>query len=104
MTRSGDSVEVRYHILSQYVLGTRFDSAVRDHQGIENSLHWQLDLTSGQVQSRNGKGHADENFRTLFRTALRLLRDEKTAKCGVKNKRLKFVWVGDCLAKVVFAA
>ncbi|MEM8913843.1 MAG: ISAs1 family transposase, partial [Planctomycetota bacterium] len=37
------------------------------------------------------------------RTALSLLKQEKTAKCGVKNKRLKSGWDGDYLAKVVFA-
>jgi len=102
--RSGDSIEVRYYILSKYVSGARFASAVRDHWGIENSLHWQLDVTFGEDQSRIRKGHADENFSTLRRTALSLLKQEKTAKCGVKNKRLKSGWDGDYLAKVVFAA
>ncbi|TWU55108.1 Transposase DDE domain protein [Rubripirellula reticaptiva] len=102
--RSGDSIDVRYYILSKYVSGKRFASAVRDHWGIENSLHWQLDVTFGEDQSRIRKGHADENLSTLRRTALSLLKQEKMAKCGVKNKRLKSGWACDYLAKVVFAA
>ena len=102
--RTGDSIEVRYYILSQYVSGKRFASAVRDHWGIENSLHWQLDVTFSEDQSRIRKGHADANFSTLRRTALSLLKQEKSAKCGVKNKRLKSGWDCDYLAKVVFAA
>ena len=101
--RSGDSIDVRYYMLSKYVPGKRFASAVRDHWGIENSLHWQLDVTFGEDQSRIRKGHADENFSTLRTTALRLLKQETTAKCGVKNKRLKSGWDCDYLAKVVFA-
>ena len=61
-------------------------------------------MTFGEDQSRIRKGHADENFSMLRRTALSLLKQEKTAKCGVKNKRLKTGWDGDHLAKVVFAA
>jgi len=101
---SGNSVEIRYYILSKYISGARFASAFRDHWGIENSLHWQLDVTFGEDQSRIRKGHADTNFSTLRRTALSLLKQEKSAKCGVKNKRLKSGWDGDYLAKVVFSA
>lgn len=56
-----------------------------------------------KTKSRLRKGRADENFSTLRRTALSLLKQEKTVKCGVKNKRLKSGWDGDYLAKVVFA-
>jgi predicted transposase YbfD/YdcC len=101
---SGDSIEIRYYILRKYVSGSRFASAVRDHWGIENSLHWQLNVTFGEDRSRIRKGHADEYFSTLRRTALSLLKQEKTAKCGVKNKRLQSGWDGDYLAKEMFAA
>ncbi len=42
--------EVRDYILNRYLSGKRFASAVRDHWGIENSLHWQLDVTFGENQ------------------------------------------------------
>uniref|UniRef100_UPI0036F21920 ISAs1 family transposase n=1 Tax=Rubripirellula reticaptiva TaxID=2528013 RepID=UPI0036F21920 len=102
--RSGDSIEIRYNILDKSVSGTRFASAVRSHWGIKNSIDWQLDVTFGEDQSRIRKVHANENFSMLRRTALSLLKQQKTGKCGVKNKRLKSGWDGDYLAKLVFAA
>jgi len=84
-----ETSEVRYYILSKYLSGKRFAEAVRGHWGIENSLHWQLDVTFGEDQSRIRKGHADVNFSLLRRTSLSLLKNNKTAKVGVKNKRLK---------------
>ena len=80
--------EVRYYILSMYISAKRFAEAVRGHWGIENSLHWQLDVTFGEDQSRIRKGHADTNFSILRRTALSFLKKETTAKVGIKNKRL----------------
>lgn len=63
-----DCYEVRYYILSKYLSGRRFAEAVRRHWSIENSLHWQLDVTFGEDQSRIRKGHADTNFSILRRT------------------------------------
>ena len=83
-----DCYEVRYYILSKYVSGKRFAEAVRGHWGIENSLHWQLDLTFQEDQCRIRKGHADQNFSILRRTALSLLKNESSEKVGIKNKRL----------------
>ena len=51
-------------------------------------MHWQLDVTFGEDQSRIRKGHADANFSALRRCALALLNNNKTKKVGVKNKRI----------------
>jgi predicted transposase YbfD/YdcC len=80
--------EVRYYILSKYLSGRSFAAAVRDHWGIENRLHWQLDVTFQEDQCRIRKGHADANFSILRRTTLSLLKNESTLKVGIKNKRL----------------
>ena len=93
--------DVRYYITSRYMSGERFAKAVRGHWGIENSLHWQLDVTFGEDQSRIRKGHADVNFSLLRRTALSLLKNNKTEKVGVKNKRLCPAWNDDYLLQVV---
>lgn len=95
-------VAVRYYILSKFVSGRRFAEAVRGHWGIENNLHWQLDVSFGEDLSRLRKGHADTNFSTLRRTALSLLKRETTAKIGIKNKRLQAAWDEDYLEKVLF--
>ena len=84
--------EVRYYILSKYLPARRFAGAVRGHWGIENRLHWQLDVTFQEDQCRIRKGHADANFSILRRTALALLKNESTRKVGVKNKRLAAGW------------
>lgn len=95
---------VRYYILSRYLSAKRFAEAVRGHWGIENSLHWQLDVTFGEDHSRVRKGHADHNQSLLRRTALSLLKNETTAKVGVKNKRLNAGWDDAYLTKVVFGS
>lgn len=96
-----DCNEVRYYILSQYLSGRRFAEAVRSHWSIENRLHWQLDVTFAEDQSRIRKGHADANFSILRRTALSLLKNESTLKVGIKNKRLNAGWDDNYLEKVL---
>ena len=101
-TRDGkDCNEVRYYILSKYLSGKKFGDAVRQHWAVENNLHWQLDVTFNEDQSRIRKGHADTNFSILRRTALSMLKNEKTAKVGIKNKRLQAGWDESYLEKVL---
>jgi len=83
-----ECIEMRYYILSVFPSARRFAEAVRSHWAIENRLHWQLDVTFQEDQSRIRKGHADANFSSLRRTALSLLKNNHTKKIGVKNKRL----------------
>ena len=80
--------EERYYILSKKLSARRFAAAVRSHWYIENQLHWQLDVTFQEDQSRLRCGHADANFSLLRRTALSLLKNEPSLKVGIKNKRL----------------
>ena len=84
--------EVRYYILSKYLSARRFAGAVRGHWGIENRLHWQLDVTFQEDLCRIRKGHADANFSILRRTALSDAQNESTLKVGIKNKRLSAGW------------
>jgi predicted transposase YbfD/YdcC len=96
-----DCNEVRYYILSKYVAARRFAAAVRGHWSIENRLHWQLDVTFQEDQCRIRQGHADANFSILRRTALSLLKNERTLKVGIKNKRLTSGWDESYLEKVL---
>ena len=102
-TQRGDkhSCEARYYILSKYLSGQRFAEAVRGHWAIENRLHWQLDVTFQEDQCRLRKNHGDVNFSTLRRTALSLLKNERTLKVGVKNKRLVAAWDEAYMQKVL---
>ena len=78
--------EVRYYILSRKPSARKLAAAVRGHWSIENHLHWQLDVTFGEDQSRLRKGHADANFSILRRTALSLLKNNRTLKVGIESK------------------
>jgi len=93
--------EVRYYILSRKLSAKKFGAAVRGHWSIENRLHWQLDVTFGEDQSRLRKGHVDANFSILRRTALSLLKNNRTMKVGVKNKRLAAGWDNHYLSQVL---
>jgi predicted transposase YbfD/YdcC len=95
------SDDVRYYITSRYTSGRRFAEAVRGHWGIENSLHWQLDVTFQEDQCRLRKGHADANFSLLRRTSLSLLKNNRSHKIGVKNKRLNAAWDDTYLMEVL---
>jgi len=94
--------DVRYYILSKRMTARGFGAAVRGHWGIENSLHWQLDVSFGADRSRIRKGHADANFAIVRRMALSLLKNEKSQKVGVKTKRLTAGWNDDYLGQVLF--
>ena len=95
------SDDTRYYIVSCYMGGKKFGGAVRGHWGIENSLHWQLDVTFGEDECRVRKGHADTNLSLLRRTSLSLLKNNKTQKVGVKNRRLCAAWDDDYRLEVL---
>ena len=94
--------EQRYYILSKKLSAKRFAAAVRSHWSIENRLHWQLDVTFQEDQSRLRRGHADANFSILRRTALSLLKNNHSLKVGVKNKRLAAGWDDSYLEQILF--
>lgn len=94
--------QVRYYILSRRLSAKEFAAAVRGHWGIENNLHWQLDVSFGEDQCRVRKNHGDANLSVLRRASLSLLKNNKTKKLGVKNKRLFAGWCDDYLAQLLF--
>lgn len=95
------SDEARYYISSLEDDAKQALAAVRGHWGIENMVHWILDIAFREDESRIRKGNGAQNFAVLRHIALNLLKQEKTAKCGTKTKRLKAGWDEDYLLKVL---
>lgn len=96
------SVEYRYYISSLTSGAKQHLAAVRGHWRIENELHWVLDVAFDEDHCRIRRGHGSQNLAVLRHIALNLLKQEKTAKCGIKAKRKKAGWSEQYLLKVLF--
>jgi predicted transposase YbfD/YdcC len=86
------TMERRYYLCSLKLEVRTFARAVRGHWGVENKLHWAMDVSFGEDQSRARQGYAAENLATLRRLALNLLKQEKTKKRGIRGKMLNASW------------
>lgn len=83
------SLERRYFIVSLKPNAKTFANAVRSHWAIENKLHWVLDVTFREDESRVRRDNAAENFSVFRHISLNALRQEKSYKKGIKAKRFK---------------
>jgi len=93
--------QTSYFISSMAADAKRILSAKRSHWGIENRLHWVLDMAFREDESRVRIDQAAENLSVLRHMALNLLKKEKTAKGGIHAKRLQAGWDLDYLLTVL---
>jgi predicted transposase YbfD/YdcC len=95
------TIERRYYLSSLAPDVARFARAIREHWGIENSLHWVLDVTFREDECRIRKGHAPENFAVLRHIASNLLRQDSSSKRSLKMKRFRAGWDDNYLAHIL---
>jgi predicted transposase YbfD/YdcC len=82
----------------------RFAQSTRGHWGVENSLHWSLDVSFNEEQSRVRKGFAGENLVVIRHLTLNLLKREETVKSGIAAKRKRAGWDNRYLEKLLTLA
>ncbi len=95
--------EVRYYIMGFRNDVERFAEAVRGHWGIENSLHWVMDLTYREDESRIRKDYGGENVSWLRHLAITLVKNETTLKDSIRAKRIRAGYDTSYLEKVLAA-
>jgi predicted transposase YbfD/YdcC len=98
------SEETLFYISSLAPQAKMIGEVIRSHWGIDNSLHWVLDIAFREDEYRKRKDHSAENFAMLRRITLNLLKQEKTCKRSIAGKRLLAGWYERYLEKVLFQA
>jgi len=93
--------EARLYISSVESDAKSFNSFIRQHWGVENSLHWTLDVTFREDEQRKRNGHAASNFALVEKIALNLLKAEESKNMSIKSKRLVAAWDNEFLLKVL---
>lgn len=99
-----ETVKTHFYISSLEADAKRILKATRQHWGIENGLHWVLDIAFNEDRSRVRKDHAPANLAVLRHMAVNLLKQETSAKGGIKAKRLQAGWNEDYLLTVLSGA
>ncbi len=95
------STSKRYYLNSFSCNAQMLAHAVGSHWGVENNVHWVLDVAFKEDDCPVRSQNAPENLAQLRKMSLNLLDQEKSVKIGVANKRLKAAWDNNYLAKVL---
>jgi predicted transposase YbfD/YdcC len=99
----GDTVHIdtRYFLTSLPAQGVRFAEAVRQHWGIENALHWVLDVSFAEDACRIRKDKGAQTFAVLRHIAVNLVRREPSHKRGIKARRKRAGWDREYLVRIL---
>jgi len=99
--RGKTMTEYRYYISSLEPVAERHAGITRSHWGVENGVHWHLDVTFKEDQSKIRAGNGAENFSLMRKAALNLLKADTSLKAGIENKRKMAGWNPDYLLKIL---
>ena len=99
-TPGGTTSETAYYLLSSALSAERFGEVVRSHWGVENRLHWCLDVTMSEDRARNRMDHGPQNLAILRHMALNLVRKERS-KGSLAKKLRRAAWNDSFLATVL---
>ena len=97
------SSQTRYYISSLRANADKIAHAIRSHWAIENSLHWVLDVSFDDDQSRIRKGNAPQNMMTIKHIALNLLRTVQKKRQSIKGLRKQAGWNDSVLKSALYA-
>ncbi len=78
---------IRYYIVSKAETASFYERKIRSHWGIENNLHWSLDVVFQEDASRKRYKNAAQNFSLINKVALNIVKNDKTKTCSLKRKR-----------------
>lgn len=96
--------EVQFYLSSLPCDAVRIGRAIRAHWGIENQLHWVLDVTFGEDASRIRNGHSPENFSLMRRMAISLLNQETSTKRSLRQKAKRAAMDSNYMLQVLATA
>ena len=99
--KGGKSIERRFYISSCTADPEKMLQTIRLHWGVENTLHWILDMSFGEDQSRIRKGNAPENMAIIRHTALNMLQKAKQKRQSIKRLRKLAGWENSVLELVL---
>ena len=97
------TTEVHYFIGSRRMAARRYAAALRDHWGIENNLHWQLDVSFQEDASRVENRHGAENLSLFRKLALSLLKQNPRKETMARKRKAAAVDPG-YLAEILTGA
>ena len=84
-----EHTEVRYYITSVHKTAEELNTLIRSHWGIENSLHWCLDVNFDEDSSRKRKGYSAQNYALTRKIALNIVNSDTSSKLSMTHKKLK---------------
>lgn len=100
--RGKRTTSVRYYISSLPMDSEQFAHAVRSHWSVENNLHWTLDMTFHEDDSRMRSGNSAENFAMLRRFAISLMKRDTISKRSLKGRRRRCGYADEYLERLLF--